>query len=256
MNHFFYKRIIIALILLLGISVVLNIFLYVNLKEQFIRDHILLVFPFGSKVDYSNFSQPSEKTRITFVGDSRAHAWGNFYDVDTNRFETLNLGNNGFSTLREKLKLENYGYPTGGDISVIQIGVNDLKCASLFMDKRDELRENCIHNTSEIISIVEKIDSIVILTTVFPVPNLPLSRRLFYGKNNLNEEIRYINRELLKLESENVKIFDAYSLLVNEDGYIKKEYSKDYLHLNREGYNLLNKELTNFILEIQKSNGK
>ena len=38
-----------------------------------------------------------------------------------------------------------------------------------------------------------------------------------------------------------------YSSLINEDGYLSEDYSKDGLNLNEEGYGVVTKELSKYI---------
>ena len=40
-----------------------------------------------------------------------------------------------------------------------------------------------------------------------------------------------------------VTVIDTARILANNDGVTKPEYTKDFLHLNREGYEALNREL-------------
>ncbi len=49
-----------------------------------------------------------------------------------------------------------------------------------------------------------------------------------------------------------VIVLDSYALLCGDDGLIKKEYSADTLHLNKEGYRVLNKELEGMLETIRK----
>jgi lysophospholipase L1-like esterase len=55
------------------------------------------------------------------------------------------------------------------------------------------------------------------------------------------------NDYIRSLEGEAVIVFDAYSVLVGEDGKIKPEYSRDLLHLNVAGYERLNGELVKIL---------
>ncbi|MCI5212035.1 MAG: hypothetical protein D3910_25380 [Candidatus Electrothrix sp. ATG2] len=58
------------------------------------------------------------------------------------------------------------------------------------------------------------------------------------------------NAFIFSLQTKNVFVFDAYSLLVGEDGKIHPQYSLDLLHLNQEGYRVLNQELERFIANL------
>lgn len=248
MNRLKNMKLVIALFLILTASIVINFYLYSSFKKEFVHNHSYLVFPFGRNQMQNLNNATSGLPELTFIGDSRAHAWGNSFKNSS--FEIYNFGDNGFSTLQKRLKLNEFGYKKGGDIAVIQIGVNDLKCISLFQNRKDDIIKGCIKNIGEIVSKVAENDSIVILTTIFPVPKIPIIRRLVYNYMDLNKEIKYINQEIYKLESPKILIFDSYNILLGKDGFINDKYVKDYLHLNAEGYDILNDSLINFITKI------
>ena len=51
----------------------------------------------------------------------------------------------------------------------------------------------------------------------------------------------------LGLADEKVIVFDAANLLADPEGKTKPEYSFDLLHLNAEGYQVLNQELVKIL---------
>ena len=53
------------------------------------------------------------------------------------------------------------------------------------------------------------------------------------------------------LETPNVIIFDAFSVLANEDGNTWPEYAYDLLHLNTTGYEMLNHELVQVLATLK-----
>ena len=56
-----------------------------------------------------------------------------------------------------------------------------------------------------------------------------------------------INDFIKTQQSENTVIFDSYELLLGENNKIDPQYSHDWLHLNKAGYEHLNQALTTFI---------
>ena len=66
--------------------------------------------------------------------------------------------------------------------------------------------------------------------------------------------ISSINNFIKTLQAENVLIFDSYALLVGGNSTIKPEYSRDWLHLNSEGYLHLNKHFKQFLDNVMIGN--
>ena len=63
-----------------------------------------------------------------------------------------------------------------------------------------------------------------------------------------NEDIIAINEELEEYaEEENLTYIDIYNLLVTEDGVLNTEYTKDGLHLNDKGYDVVTKTLEKYL---------
>ena len=78
---------------------------------------------------------------------------------------------------------------------------------------------------------------------------VPLQRKLFWSED-VEDAIVEANAFISSLQTKNVFVFDAYSLLVGEDGKIHPQYSRDLLHLNQKGYRVLNQELERFIANL------
>jgi len=56
-----------------------------------------------------------------------------------------------------------------------------------------------------------------------------------------------VNAYIHALTEDDVVIFDAYSILADDDGTMKAEYSEDELHINDRGYEALNNELATIL---------
>ncbi|MEA3397944.1 MAG: hypothetical protein U9R05_10825 [Chloroflexota bacterium] len=82
----------------------------------------------------------------------------------------------------------------------------------------------------------------MILSTVFPVGEAPLERRPFWS-DEVALAVNEVNDYLYTLASERVMVFDAFSVLADEGGELRREYRQDELHLNGAGYEVLNREL-------------
>lgn len=136
------------------------------------------------------------------------------------------------------------------NIVVIQVGVNDLKTVALFPESRDSIVANCRDNIKRIVDESKSLGATVILTTIFPVGEVPIQRKPFWSDDirlAVNEMNDYINT----LAEDKVIIFDTFSILANNQGMILQKYSKDELHLNNQGYEILNQELVQLLDKIK-----
>ncbi|HAA31914.1 MAG TPA: lysophospholipase, partial [Cyanobacteria bacterium UBA8553] len=82
----------------------------------------------------------------------------------------------------------------------------------------------------------------VILTTIFPIGPVPLTRQPFWSPD-IAKAVSEVNAYLYSLKAKNVLILDSYSLLA-QNGQVQSKYVYDTLHINERGYKELNQELT------------
>lgn len=78
---------------------------------------------------------------------------------------------------------------------------------------------------------------------------MPLERRPFWSED-VESALVEANAFISSLQAPNIFVFDAYSILVGKDGKIRPQYSRDLLHLNQEGYRVLNRELEQFFANL------
>jgi lysophospholipase L1-like esterase len=126
-----------------------------------------------------------------------------------------------------------------------------LKTIPLYPHLERRIIDACKANLKEIVAKARNQDIIVILTTVFPLGELPLERRLFWS-DAVAEAIIEVNDYIPTLADEDVLIFDAAALLSDQSNQVKAEYQTDFLHLNNLGYLVLNEGLQRFLLEINQ----
>lgn len=72
--------------------------------------------------------------------------------------------------------------PLQPDIVILQVGINDLKTLPLFPERQEEIIANCKTNIQQIVDKSLQADASVILTTIFPLGQLPIERRLFWSE--------------------------------------------------------------------------
>lgn len=92
--------------------------------------------------------------------------------------------------------------------------------------------------------IIDEIKTNRSLSNIYVLSVLPVGKT---SKSRNNETISNLNESIKALCEENeINYIDLYSLLIDEEGYLKEEYSKDGLNLNEEGYSVVTMTLSEF----------
>ncbi|RVU86586.1 SGNH/GDSL hydrolase family protein [Leucothrix sargassi] len=240
------KNVIIALLgfCLIG-SLALN---YVFYKKGFVPLHKLRLDPL--ELSYYASSTKAETNKATkpvilYYGDSRALSWP-FIDNENYAFVNRAIGN---QTSTQVMGRFNDDVVTSSpNVIVAQMCVNDLKMIPLFPSEKDKIIEKCLSNIEALIEEAKEIDARLVLTTVFPLGDVSVARKLLGTKEApIIEAIDIVNSHIKKYENSDALVFDSYRLLVGENKKIDPRYSKDWLHLNAAGYQHLNEHLKQFI---------
>ena len=105
-----------------------------------------------------------------------------------------------------------------------------------------------VYNPSDVFISTGSNDYIKGLTNedinIYVLSVLPVGKT---SKSRNNETISNLNESIKVLcEENNINYIDLYSLLINEEGYLSEEYSKDGLNLNEEGYSVVTTTLSEF----------
>jgi lysophospholipase L1-like esterase len=226
-------------VFLLGV-VLLSVFLYRQGKSYYLQLNGLRLDPLGLSYHNSALEQQnpasSSLTTVVFFGDSRAADWPS---PELGQFEFINRGIGAETSVQSVLRFDYHVKPLRPQVVVIQVGINDLKAIPLFPEQKKAIIANCEENVRQIVE--KSIDSgaTVILTTVFPTGRVPVDRRPFWS-DGVSADIEQVNSFIRSLEADDVLVFDAYAVLVGDNGRIRPEYSRDLLHLSNEGYERLN----------------
>ena len=219
-------------ILLLLISIIFNINLLVNnisLKTS------IKTLEKNHKKEVETLK--NEYTNYLFLGDSITY----FYDLE-NYFPNMPVVNSGIisNTTDDILDdMENRVYRYNPSKVFILIGTNDLR------DKKspDEIFSN-IKNI--IIKIKENRPAAKIyIESIYPV-NPNIDEDSVEGRKN--SDILKVNKELKNYSKKiNITYIDVHTELVGKDGNLKEDYSKDGLHLNNKGYDVVTEELMKYL---------
>jgi lysophospholipase L1-like esterase len=236
-------------IFLLILSLLANVALAWLGYKLYVADNTLRLDPLQLAV-YPSTEPPKTKTRVVFFGDSRALSWPT---PETDQLEFVNRGIGQQTSAQIQLRFDQHVKPLQADWLVLQLGINDLKAIPLLPNQRDHIVKQYQHNLKTIIEQAQQSGSKVLITTIFPLGEVPVERQLFWSEEVANA-VDEANSYIFSLKSQNVYVLDTYHLLLGDKPQlIRPEYSRDLLHLNAEGYKRLNKALMEFFRENNKS---
>jgi lysophospholipase L1-like esterase len=233
-------------VLLVGLvaSISLNWVLFRQGRGYYLELNRIRLDPLGSQfyVDeaVARSGPNPERIRVLFLGDSRAYDWPP--PTGLTEFEFINLG---IGAQTSAQVLGRFGEDVAAwapAVIIIQVGVNDLKAIPLFPENRAAIVSECQRNIDTLVAASRDLGIQVILTTIFPLGQVPLQRRLFWSAD-VARAIVEVNDHIRSLQSEEVIVLDAAAVLEDERGHVRKEHSRDLLHLAPHGYEVLNENL-------------
>ncbi|MEZ4590244.1 MAG: GDSL-type esterase/lipase family protein [Chloroflexota bacterium] len=233
-------------VLLLG-SLGLNSYLFGKTKQYYWELNATRLDPLGLSafpVDGGVKAGAEGLKTAVFFGDSRAAQWPNPEGLDGYRF--INRGIGSQTSVQVAARFQAHVAPLKPDIIIVQMCINDLKAIPLFPQNEQAIIHNCLANIDQVLSDAEQIGAKVILTTVFPVGDVPLERKIVWSPA-IAEAVKTVNAQIYAKASDTVFIFDAYELLVTDRGLLNRDFAFDELHLNEAGYAQLNQELIQFL---------
>jgi len=238
---------------LLLVSVVLNCYLFNRGRGYYLQLNETRLDPLGlsyytADLEGQSPGGPNQAT-VVFLGDSRAESWRSPFGLD--QFEFVNRGIGTQTSAQVVQRFDYHVEPLGPQIVVLQVGINDLKTLPIFPERKAEIIANCKANIREIVRRSNALGATVILTTVFPLGEVPIERRLFWS-DDVASAIDEVNAYIRSLEGEWVLIFDAYGVLADHTGGTRAEYSKDLLHINARGYEALNDALVQMLVALDQ----
>jgi len=179
----------------------------------------------NNKID---LPKPKEK-RIIFFGNSITQEWSSF----TNYFKENNYVNRGISgqtTPQMLIRFRADVIALEPEIVLILAGINDIAGNTGPSD--------VTMITNNIISMAELAQSNnihVIISSILPAKNFSWNPGM-----NPPPKILAVNTIIEKFANDNDMIYlDYYSSMVDEDNALKKEYSSDGVHPNKEGYQVM-----------------
>lgn len=246
-----YRLFTVIFLVILLTSLTLNVILFIQGRQYYLQLNETRLDPLGLRYYPSDTSQsvptPPDKKVVVIFGDSRAASWVSPSDVTNLKF--VQRGINAQTSAQTVGRFDYHVKPLQPQIIIIQVGINDLKTISLFPEQKKRIIANYQENIRQLVKRSTDIGAIVILTTIFPVGEIPVERKPFWS-DEVTKAIDEVNAYIHTLERQDVIVFDTYTILVT-DGVTRSEYFQDELHLNRAGYELLNRELSPILAALK-----
>lgn len=240
----------IALLVLLAVSIAFNLYLFSFSRQYYLQLNSTRLDPLD--LDYfpttPNQTDPSDPNTIhvVFFGDSRAAEW------PAPIIEGFTFWNRGIGAQTSAQVLQRYDQhiqPLNADVLVVQVCINDLKTIPLFPEWKQPIIANCKNNIQQLLQQTKNQEMTVVLSTIFPVGQVPLERKLFWS-DEVSLAVEEVNSFIKSLDGEETIVFDAFAILAGENGILREEYSRDELHLNTAGYEALNQEFVQFVKSL------
>ncbi|MCL4246949.1 MAG: SGNH/GDSL hydrolase family protein [Anaerolineae bacterium] len=242
---------VLALILLLALIVVAGFSAaqYYRLTRSWTAENSLVrIDPYGL-LYYTPTPEapapPGTRTVVLF-GDSRAAEW---VAPQMDGYAFFNRGIHSQATAQILGRYEAHVAALQPDIVVVQAGVNDLKILPLVESVAEPAIEHCIANLDEIVARARADGITVILTTIFPAGNAPITR-LPVWSDAIPAAIDRVNEHIRAQAGDGVYVLDAYALLATDDDKLRPDLARDFMHLSGSGYTVLNAALEDLLRSI------
>lgn len=191
-------------------------------------------------------SASSVDRAVVLFGDSRIETW--YPKPYSDNYTFINAGVTGETTTEMRRRFERDVVAHKPDYVMIQAGVNDLTASVTKGIKAPEKLITTMHqNLEHFISTLEAQNIDVIVSSILPAKHLNLKRKIFWH-DRLNEEIQLANTKLrATAELLDADWLDLDPLFLDQSGDPINTLYFDTLHINFEGYDVLNKHLSEFL---------
>jgi lysophospholipase L1-like esterase len=240
-----------ALILVaLGGSIFLNFLLYNRVIKYYSELNQTRLDPVGLSFHSTNPTEVpnTDQVRVVFFGDSRAASW---IPPNISGYEFINRGIPSQTSVQTVQRFSQHVRPLKPNVVIIQVGINDLKTIALFPERKQSIVATCKANIKQIVEDSKRLGAVVILTTIFPPGEVPLERRPVWS-DEIGQTVKEVNAYIATLADDKTIVFDTFSIIADSQGTMPQKYSLDELHVNGQGYAILNSELTQLINTIEQ----
>jgi len=226
----------ISLLILLFVACSAIVIVYKSTLRAYDQYNDLRLDPIGLSLS-EKFNFDSREYEIVLIGDSHVANW-KIPEIDV-----LNLGIPSQTSHQVLLRSDMLKDAIKGNLLVILVGANDIKSIMTNKTQKDEIVAHCAQNIYKIATTNTQNFNKVIIVTVPPIFHIPKEYWSLYDKS-IADAITELNVKIKSICDKN----DSFYLL--DANKIMKEKSKDVnvssdgVHLNKAGYDYLNKLLT------------
>jgi lysophospholipase L1-like esterase len=243
----------IPIVVILGSSIALNALLYDQACKYYIELNQTRLDPLGLGEYPINPQQLSNTSqlRVVFFGDSRAASWP---APHLPGYEFINRGIASQTSTQALQRFPSHVRSLKPNVVIVQVGINDLKTVALFPERRTSIVAACQAHIQQIVEASRQLGAVVIVTTIFPTGEVPLTRRPFWS-NDIAQTITETNAYIKTLANDQTIVFDTFSTLADPQGLMPQKYRSNELHFNNQAYAVLNQELVRLLNQINRKPG-
>ncbi len=242
---------------LLLLSVVANLcllfacfFLYNQARETYGHYRYFRALPIG--ISQATDATPTDNSIVLF-GDSRIETW--YPDPYSDKYTFINAGVTGETTTEMQRRFERDVVRLNPDYVLIQAGMNDMTLSVTKNVKDSAQYVDTMHeNLHYFISTLESQDIDVIVTSIIPNKHLNIVRKQFWH-NTLSDDVKDANSRLKQTAlSLGADWLDLDPLYLDSDGNPVNTLFFDTLHINYQGYDVLNSTLKDYVDNLSPEN--
>ena len=206
-------------------------------EDDFLK--FLLQNGFHQRVtDFEAMNAHAQQGGITFVGDSITQEFP-LHEYFPKQL-IYNRGIGGDTTVGLKTRLEPSIFALNPKLVVLQIGTNDFSVLKL------EAEQTIINMTHIVADIRKKLPTVsIVLISVYPVHEATLNLGQKPENYRSNARIRKINDGLSSIKG--VTYVNVFNLLLDQQGQLNMKFSRDGLHLNAKGYEVVASAIKSYL---------
>ncbi len=226
------------LVALLG-TLVMVAFAAVAARHFYLQREELRLMPvrLGDYLADNTALSPPVGLRVVFFGDSRINGWDP--RPRSGGMQMIWRGINGETTAQMVHRFHQDVIALHPDAVVIEAGINDLVAGSA-LGSGDRAAAQAVDNLQRLASQARASSIEVYLLTILK-PSVPPLWRLPVWSPDIYSLVDSTNALIRGLAGDGIRVVDADRQLSGSDGRMPKRLARDTLHLNEDGYKLLNR---------------
>jgi lysophospholipase L1-like esterase len=192
--------------------------------------------------DFKRFNQQAMPGGVVFVGDSITQEF-QIHEFFPNQL-MYNRGIGGDTTQGLLTRLEESVFGLKPKLVVLQMGTNDFPVLKL---SPEQSLKNLQLVVQQILSVQSRIK--IVLVSVYPIHEPTLNFKRKAEDYRTNARIRVINAGLKEIAG--VHFVNVFDLLLDAQGQLNMNFSRDGLHLNAKGYEVVAAALSPWINPVK-----